>query len=145
MITKYTPAEKMPLTELKTAAKKRGYIVKKLDGEIEIYPKGKRGDASYFTDDALDAFKTMRMDFVQRQSARITFVTAGYEGLERFTAPLIQYATASGRWDWTYRLYGDWRRAGSATVDSDTYSQLHRLRNHPSIDGHEILRQIAKG
>jgi hypothetical protein len=145
MITKYTPAEKMPLTELKTAAKKRGYIVKKLDGEIEIYPKGKRGDASYFTDDALDAFKTMRMDFVQRQSARITFVTAGYEGLERFTAPLLTYAMASGRWDWTDHLLRDWYRAGSTTVGCDTYSQLHRLRNHPTIDGHEILRQIAKG
>ena len=64
MITKYTPAEKMSLTELKTTAKKRGYIVEKLDGEIEIYPKGKRGDASYYTDDALDACKTMRLDYV---------------------------------------------------------------------------------
>jgi hypothetical protein len=129
------------LTDLKQSAILRGYIVKKLDGEIEIYPKGKRGDASYFTTDTVDAFQTMRLDFVQRQTDRIKEVTARFHHLLEAEAALIQYATASSRIDWTDRLFGDWYRAGSTTVDSDTYATLHRLRNHP--DGHELLREIA--
>jgi len=54
---------------------------------------------------------------------------------------LIKYATASSRSDWPNCLFDDWYRAGSTTVDSDTYSTLQRLRNHP--DGYEMLRQIA--
>lgn len=134
--------ETMTMTDLKTAAKRRGYIVKKLDGEIEIYPKGKRGDASYFTTDTDDAFQTMRLDFVHSQTYLIKQVMGEFDLHHSFEDALIQYATASGRFDWTDHLFNDWYRAGSTTVDSDTYSVLHRLRNHR--DGHEILRQIAK-
>ena len=129
------------LTDLKTAAKQRGYIVKKLDGEIEIYPKGKRGDASYFTTEPLDALQSMKLDYVHRQTDRIKAVMARFNPLLEAEDALIKYATASSRFDWTSRLFDDWYRAGSTTVDSDTYSTLHRLRNHP--DGYEMLRQIA--
>lgn len=133
----------LTLTDLKQAAKNREYIVKKLDGEIEIYPKGKRGVASYFTADTVDAFQTMRLDFVQRQTDRIKDVTRKFniDPLLEAEKALIQYAAASGRYDWTNRLFDDWYRAGSTTVDSDTYATLHRLRNHP--DGYELLREIA--
>ena len=131
----------LTLTDLKTAAKQRGYTVNKIDGEIEIYPKGKRGVASYFTPDTVDAFQTMRLDFVQRQTDRIKEVTARFHPLPEAEEALIQYAAASGRYDWTNRLFDDWYRAGSTTVDSNTYSTLHRLRNHP--DGYELLREIA--
>ena len=132
----------MTMTDLKPIAKRLGYIVKKLDGEIEIYPKGKRGDASYFTTEVDDAFQTMRLDFVHNQTHLIKRVMDMFDLHHSFEDALIQYATASGRFDWTNRLFDDWYRAGSTTVDSDTYSVLHRLRNHR--DGHEILRQIAK-
>lgn len=136
-------ADPMTMTDLKTAAKKRGYIVKKLDGEIEIYPKGKRGDASYFTNDTDDAFDTLKADFASRQAERIKKVTAKFEIHPLLPAEecLIQYAVASGRSDWTNRLFDDWYRAGSTTVDRDTYSTLHRLRNHR--DGFEMVHQIA--
>lgn len=134
----------MTLTDLKTAAKKRGYIVKKLDGEIEIYPKGKRGDASYFTTDTDDAFDTMKADFAIRQTGRIKEVTREFDIHPLLPAEecLIQYAVASGRSDWTNRLFDDWYRACSTTVDRDTYSVLHRLRNHR--DGYEMVRRIAE-
>lgn len=133
----------MTLTDLKQSAKNRGYTVNKIDGEIEIYPKGKRGDASYFTTDTVDAFQTMRLDFVRRQTDRIKDVTRKFniDPLLEAEAALIRYATASGRFDWTNRLFDDWYRAGSTTVDSNTYSTLHRLRNHP--EGYELIRQIA--
>ena len=133
----------MTLTDLKQSAKNRGYTVNKIDGEIEIYPKGKRGDASYFTTDTVDAFQTMRLDFVQRQTDRIKDVTRKFniDPLLEAEAALIQYATACSRSDWTSRLFDDWYRAGSTTVDSNTYATLHRLRNHP--DGYELLREIA--
>lgn len=133
----------MTMTELKTAAKKRGYIVRKLDGEIEIYPKGKRGDSSYFTNEVDDAFETLKADFASRQAERIKDVTRKFDIHPLLPAEecLIQYAAASGQYDWTNRLFDDWYRAWSTTVDSDTYATLHRLRNHP--DGYEMLRQIA--
>jgi len=134
--------ETMTMTDLKPIAKRLGYIVKKLDGEIEIYPKGKRGDASYFTTEVDDAFQTMRLDFVHNQTHLIKRVMGMFDLHHSFEDALIQYATASGRFDWTDHLFNDWYRAGSTTVDSDTYSVLHRLRNQR--DGHEILRQIAK-
>jgi hypothetical protein len=134
----------MTLTYLKEAAKRRGYIVKKTDGEIEIYPKGKRGDASYFTNDTNDAFSTMRADFASRQAERIKNVTREFDIHPLLPAEecLIQYAVASGRSDWTNRLFDDWYRACSTTVDRDTYSVLHRLRNHR--DGYEMVRRIAE-
>lgn len=134
----------MTMTTLRLAAKKRGYIVKKLDGEIEIYPKGERGEASYFTNEVDDAFNTMREDFVRRQANRIKQVTAIFDIRHLLPAEeaLIQYATASGHIDWPMRLASDWYRGGSTTVDSETYSILHRLRNHP--DGYEMLRQLDK-
>ena len=134
----------MTMTYLKTAAKKRGYIVKKLDGEIEIYPKGKRGDASYFTNEVDDAFQSMKADFASRQAGRIKNVTREFDIHPLLPAEecLIQYAVASGRSDWTNRLFDDWYRACSTTVDRDTYSVLHRLRNHR--DGYEMVRRIAE-
>ena len=132
----------MTMTYLKEAAKRRGYIVRKLDGEIEIYPKGKRGDASYFTTDTDDAFQSMKADFASRQAGRIKDVIREFdiEPLLAAEEALIRYAVASGCSDWTNRLFDDWYRAGSTTVDTDTYSTLHRLRNHQ--DGYEILRRI---
>lgn len=136
--------ETVTMTTLRLAAKRRGYIVKKLDGEIEIYPKGKRGDASYFTNEVDDAFETLKADFVHSQTHRIKQVTAKFDIHPLLPAEdaLIQYAMASGQIDWPIRLLADWYRAGSTTVDRDTYSVLHRLRNHP--DGYEMLRQIEK-
>lgn len=135
--------ESMTLTDLKTAAKRRGYMTKKLDGEIEIYPKGKRGAASYFTDDTEDAYWTMKADFARRQAERIRQVTAKFDlnPTLRAEESLIKYAVTSGRCDWTDRLFNDWYRAGSTTVDLDTYTLLHCLRNR---NGHDILRQIAE-
>ena len=132
----------MTMTDLKTAAKRRGYMVKKTEGEIEIYPKGKRGDASYFTNDTDDAFDTLKADFASRQAKRIKEVTDKFDTNPTLKAEecLIQYAVASGRSDWTIHLFNDWYRAGSTTVDSDTYTLLHCLRNR---NGYEILRQIA--
>lgn len=134
----------MTLTYLKEAAKRRGYIVKKTDGEIEIYPKGNRGDASYFTNEVDDAFDTMKADFASRQAERIKNVTREFDIHPLLPAEecLIQYAVASGRSDWTNRLFDDWYRACSTTVDRDTYSVLHRLRNHR--DGYEMVRRIAE-
>lgn len=136
-------ADPMTLKDLKTAAKRRGYMVRKLDGEIEIYPKGKRGDASYFTNEVDDAFQTMRADFASRQADRIKQVTDKFDINPTLKAEesLIQYAVASGRSDWTMHLFDDWYRAGSTTVDRDTYTLLHCLRNR---NGYEILRQIAE-
>jgi len=134
--------ENMTLTDLKTAAKRRGYIVKKLDGEIEIYPKGKRGDASYFAADTEDAYQTMKADFASRQTERIKDVTRKFDIDPLAEEALLKYAVASGCCDWTARLFADWYRAGSTTVDTDTYSTLHRLRNHR--DGYEILRRISE-
>jgi len=132
----------MTLKDLKTAAKRRGYMVRKTEGEIEIYPKGKRGDASYFTNDTDDAFETLKADFASRQAGRIKEVTDKFDINPTLKAEecLIQYAVASGRSDWTNRLFDDWYRAGSTTVDRDTYTLLHCLRNR---NGYEILRQIA--
>lgn len=133
----------MTLTDLKEAAKRRNYIVRKLGGEIEIYPKGRRGDASYFTNDVDDAFQTMRGDWAVNQMHVIKKVVSNYEISPLLPAEtaLIAYAAASGRSDWTNRLFDDWYRAGSTTVDRDTYATLHRLRNSPH--GHDILRDIA--
>ena len=133
----------MTLKDLKTAAKRRGYMVRKTEGEIEIYPKGQRGDASYFTNDTDDAFDTLKADFASRQAKRIKDVTRKFDIHPLLPAEecLIQYAVASGRSDWTNRLFDDWYRAGSTTVDSDTYSVLHRLRNHR--DGYDMVHQIA--
>lgn len=135
--------ETMTMTYLKEAAKRRGYIVKKLDGEIEIYPKGKRGDASYFTNDTNDAFDTMKADFASRQAGRIKEVTRKFDIHPLLPAEecLIKYAVASGRSDWTIHLFNDWYRACSTTVDRDTYATLHRLRNHR--DGYDMVHQIA--
>ena len=132
----------MTLTELKTAAKKRGYLVKKLDDEIEIYPKGKRGDASYFTTEVDDAFGTMKADFASRQAERIKDVIREFDIDPLAEEALIQYAVTSGCCDWTTRLFADWYRAGSTTVDTNTYSTLHRLLNHR--DGYEMVRRIAE-
>lgn len=142
-IMKWKYADPMTLKDLKTAAKRRGYMVKKTEGEIEIYPKGGR-DYGHFSSNTDDAFQTMKADFASRQAERIKKVTAKFEIHPLLPAEecLIQYAVASGRSDWTNRLFDDWYRATSTTVDRDTYSTLHRLRNHR--DGYDMVQQIAE-
>jgi len=132
----------MTLKDLKTAAKRRGYMVKKTENEIEIYPKGGR-DYGHFSSDTDNAFEALKADFASRQAERIKEVTRKFDINPTLKAEesLIQYAVASGRSDWTMHLFDDWYRAGSTTVDRDTYTLLHCLRNR---NGYEILRQIAE-
>lgn len=139
----FTPTITITLAELKTAARQRGYVARKQDGEFEIYPKGERGGESYFTADITDAFQTLRVSFNHREANKISAVLAQFltEPHTRLKFALVTYAVTSGHCDWVDRLSHDWYRAGSTTVDSDTYSTLHRLRNHPN--GRDILCKIA--
>lgn len=56
MQTQYDMTDK----ELRKLLKTCGWMLRKDGNEYEVYPKGKRGDLSYFTNDRQDALNTAK-------------------------------------------------------------------------------------
>jgi len=125
----------IPLTQkdAKTLLKRWGYLAKFGDGEVEIYPKGKRGECSYFAADNRGAVRTAREEAVAAFRANLD--AAGLELWQRDA--LASWFERTGI-QWRDALYDAWRTGnyrGSAVS-----SELQALRN--SRDGYALVASI---
>lgn len=131
---------KMTLSEVKSACAFWGYSVRVNDGELEAYPKGKRGDASTFESNDPIGRKSL-VDTV-KASACYTFERAVdncelLAGLPFAGDALCAWFYDNGA-EWKPRLIGAWMTGnyhGSAVSGS-----LQLLRNHAR--GFDIVESL---
>lgn len=118
---------------MKALIKKWGYVANFDGGEVEIYPKGKRGAGSYFASDKRDAVKTAREEAIS--AFRANLETAGLELWQRDA--LASWFERTGI-QWRDALYDAWctgNYRGSAAS-----AELQALRN--SRDGYRLVAAI---
>ena len=138
---------KFTLADLKSHAKSKGYTVRVLDGEIECYPTGKRGDASYFETNDEDGRRSvlafMNADREQRVRAKVALVPEIVDGFpfpQETREALIAWMLYHGA-EWLDKLvWQGWyhgRYDGfTGSNDGNVSGLLQRLRN---TNGHEVL------
>ena len=113
--------------------KKWGYLAKFGDGQVEIYPKGKRGLCSYFASDKQDAVRTAREEAIAAFRANLEAT-----GLEVWQRDALASWFARMGIQWRDALYNAWftgNYQGSAVS-----SELQALRN--SRDGYRLIAAI---
>jgi len=124
------------LKNVKDVAKKFGYTVRKNDNELELYPKGQRGDKSYYTDDYGDAICTVRA------MAQYNFKQAIEDEInsEELASALCEWFKAHGD-SWKDALYNAWYTGsyGSTFATNNVSSVLQKFRNG---NGHEVVAKI---
>jgi hypothetical protein len=119
--------------DVKTLVKKWGYLAKFSDGEVEVYPKGKRGSRSYFASDSQDAVRTAREEAIA--AFRASLEATGLELWQRDA--LASWFERTGT-QWRDALYDAWctgNYRGSAAS-----SELQALRN--SREGYALVASI---
>ncbi len=119
--------------EVKTLVKKWGYLAKFSDGEVEIFPKGKRGACSYYASDKQDAVRTAREEAIA--AFRASLEATGLELWQRDA--LASWFERTGI-QWRDALYDAWftgNYRGSAAS-----SELQALRN--SREGYALVASI---
>ena len=134
---------KMTKSELTDRAKNLGYSIKILDGEIEAYPKGMRGDASIFESDDADGsgrvsiIATIKADRASRFAAKLE----GQPIDEEAKQALIEWHAYHGT-EWLDKLL--WQAWFNGRYDgfstSNVSSTLQRLRN---TNGHSVIKAIT--
>ena len=129
----------MSLVELRRVLKTWGYCLKKDGDELEIYPKGKRGALSYFTDDKNDARFTAAAEAAQ------TF-TRSLEAVSEITTEETREALVEWfryhRADWMDKLQSAWYSGGYVGFQgTNVEGTLQRLRN---TNGRDVLLALTK-
>jgi len=129
-------------SDLQARAKNFDYVVRIVDGEIEAYPKGLRGDASYFaTDDQegrAEVIRWFRADRDARFAARLSYQDITAEA----KAALIKWHAYHGK-EWIKNLL--WQGWANGRYDGfgndwEVTSALQTLRN---TNGHDVLRSLS--
>ena len=121
-------------TDLRKLLKTWGWILRKDGDEYEVYPKGKRGDLSYFTNDRQDALDTAKAEAKSAFEASIRFIT--YDGVQD---ALIQWHDTF-RASWREALFTAWYTGNYGRFSPTSVSStLQRLRN---THGGEVINQI---
>ena len=112
------------------------YQLKSLDGEFEVYPKGQRGEKSYFTNDLIDAINTARFSRKHEFAESIKDVPTTKE----VKAALVEWYAAHYK-AWKTALYNSWFTGsyGSRFANTDVASILQSFRN---VNGHEAISKI---
>ena len=132
----YNEAPTMTLAELKKAAKTRNFVVRKDGDEIEIYPKGRRGDQSYFGEDTADMFATMNINFEWS-------FEKGFDGAAA-ECPVFQTEEIKDAFmdlckryhgKWMEKLRLQWMRGQKVSSTSEQQSWLQRVRNFQAPSG----------
>lgn len=124
------------LRDVKEVCRKYGYVCKTSpDKELEVYPKGYRDTASYFTDDRYDAIVTVR-----------TSAVAAYKEMMR---PLVRTEVLDSLVLWFERHGVDWKSMlhhawytgsyGYSFSGSNAAGILQKFRN---TDGYEVLDKV---
>jgi len=130
-------------SDLQARAKSFDYVVRILDGEIEAYPKGLRGDASYFTDDDQDGRREVIQWFRADRDSRFAARLVDLPITEDQRQALIKWHAYHGK-EWLENLlWKGWfsgRYEGFGN-DWEVTSSLQTLRNN---NGHEVLASFAK-
>jgi len=130
MQTQYDMTDK----ELRKLLKTWGWMLRKDGDEYEVYPKGERGDLSYFTNDRQDALNTAKNEAKYAFEASIRFIT--YEGVQD---ALIQWHDTF-RASWREALFTAWYTGNYGRFSTTNVSSiLQRLRN---TNGQDTLAQI---
>lgn len=113
-----------------------GYQLKSLDGEFEVYPKGQRGEKSYFTNDLIDAINSARFSRKHEFAESIKDVPTTKE----VKAALVEWF-AYHHAEWKTALYTAWINGnyGGRFANTDVASILQAFRN---TNGHEVLNKI---
>lgn len=131
---------KITKSDLQARAKNYGYTVRILDGEIEAYPTGNRGDASYFACDDQEGRQEViawfRADREARFKSRLSYLDIN----EDIKAALLEWFMYHGT-EWLNKLIWEaWtngRYDGFST--SNVSSTLQQFRN---TNGHAVLRTL---
>jgi len=127
-------------SDLQARAKNFGYCVRILDHEIEAYPRGMRGDASYFaTDDQdgrIEVINFMRADRDARFLAKLERLPISDETKEA----LVKWHAYHGT-EWREALYSAWFNGAYNGFGNDwnVTGTLQRFRN---TNGHEVVSRI---
>ena len=127
-------------SDLNKKAKSYGYSVKFSDGDVEAYPKGMRGEASFFETDDEDGriaiLATIKADFSARFSAKLGAIDIIYpvarEALQKWHA---YHGIA-----WLENLHTAWMYGRyDGFMNSNVSSDLQQLRN---TYGHAVLKLL---
>jgi hypothetical protein len=113
-----------------------GYSLRKKDGEFEVFPKGKPGPLSYFTNDLDDAVGTARAEVERAFKAKVDPLPIPTEA----KTALCMWHRSHGV-EWKEELYHAWITGNYGTFAHDNVSStLQRLRNSPN--GHEVIENL---
>ena len=124
------------IKELKDGLKKWGRLMKIEGEEIEVYPKGKRGALSYFTDDRLDALSTARKEALSTFEMSLDWITN-----EHVEAALYAWYSLHGS-TWKSELLRAWSNGNYGKLTMTPHAgNLQRFRN---ADGHEAIEHITR-
>lgn len=113
-----------------------GYQLKVADGEFEVYPKGQRGEKSYFTNDLIDAINSARFSRKHEFAESIKDIPTVAE----VKAALVEwYSFHHG--EWKNALYNAWFNGnyGGRFANTNVASILQAFRN---TNGHEVVSKI---
>ena len=126
--------EEMTDKELRKLLKTWGWMLKKDGDQYEVYPKGERGDWSYFTTDKMDALGTAAAESRAMFNTHLRHIT----NEEVNGALLLWFSTF--RAGWRERLFDAWYTGNYGIYNThDVSSILQRLRN---TNGQDTLAQI---
>lgn len=126
---------KRSLKELKAACSRVNHVLVKDGDEYEVYPRGKRGAASYFTTDASDAVTTAQAEFIRDYRAKVA-ASAVHALLQ---PALCEWINAYGN-EWKELLYQAWINGNYRSFrNTNTESSLQKLRN---TNGHEAIANL---
>lgn len=123
----------MTMREAREYLKEVNYVLRKLDDEIEVYPKGNRGDASHFSEDLRDAVHTARRcrEFEFDRATESLPVTDEIRDALRL---------------WHKEHYADWKEALHGAWYSGNYGyhfpESHHLQRLRNTNGHEVLKDL---
>jgi len=119
-------------TSARPFLKAAGYMLKHEDGEWEIYPKGRRGDQSYFTGSLCDAVATARFDRTREFARAILHLDLHNdikEALKDWHA--IHFS------GWKDALYKAWY-----TGNYNRFEKSHLLQRLRNTNGHDVIAQL---
>jgi hypothetical protein len=141
---------KPTFAQLKGWAKQRGYMAKKTDGEYEIYPKGGRGDRSYFTNCTKDAADTLKVEFAWAVRRAYQEVAQEHDVLhvaeiEDAILALIQKSGLGWITPLEKFCVGGWNIFGPKDAKrSDRHAAIQRFRNWYGSEWYVVAQQLHK-
>lgn len=127
---------RLSIAEAKSACSYVGFVLKKENGEFEVYPRGKRGAQSYFTSDIEDAVLTAKAT----SATLFAEVLANLEGVSEETIEALAKWQESEGCQWKDALYTAWHNGNYRSFrNTNVESTLQRFRN---TNGYEVLAKL---